>query len=145
MSQSLAKVLVHIIYSTKNRKPWLRDPDLRSELYACNATILKNEVDSPAIFINGVEDHIHILCQLSRKFSIMNVINARGGRFQRIRVARAQHGGAVFSCVSTVHNPLAPNGNRLVLGVALPRSFRATPSGFWQTCCSLPQGCAAFR
>ena len=67
MSQSLAKVIVHITYSTKHRKPWLHDPDLRSQLYAYNATILKEEVDSPAILINGVEDHLHILCLLSRK------------------------------------------------------------------------------
>ena len=26
MSQSLASVVVHIVYSTKNREPWLRDP-----------------------------------------------------------------------------------------------------------------------
>jgi putative transposase len=74
MPQSLAKVIVHIIYSSKHRRPWLRDPKLRSELYAYNATILKENVDSPAILINGVEDHIHILCLLSRKFAIMDVI-----------------------------------------------------------------------
>jgi len=74
MSQSLAKVIVHITYSTKHRKPWLNDPELRSELYAYNATVLKEEVDSPAILINGVEDHVHILCLLSRKFAIMDVI-----------------------------------------------------------------------
>jgi len=76
MSQSLANVIVHITYSTKHRKPWLIDPDLRSQLYAYNATILKEEVDSPAILINGVEDHLHILCLLSRKFAIMDVIKA---------------------------------------------------------------------
>lgn len=76
MPQSLAKVTVHIVYSTKNREPWLRDPDFRTELYAYNATVLKNDVDSPTILINGIEDHIHILCQLSRKFPIMNVIKA---------------------------------------------------------------------
>ena len=76
MPQSLAKVIVHITYSTKHRKPWLSDPDLRSQLYAYNATILKEEVDSPAILINGVEDHLHILCLLSRKFAIMDVIKA---------------------------------------------------------------------
>ena len=54
----MAKVIVHITYSTKHRKPWLNDPDLRSPLYAYNATILKEEVDSPAILINGVEDHV---------------------------------------------------------------------------------------
>ena len=78
VSQSLAKVIVHIIYSTKNREPWLKNPKIFSELYALNATILKNDVDvdSPAILINGVEDHIHILCQLSRKIPIMNVVKA---------------------------------------------------------------------
>ncbi len=43
MSQSLLEVIVHVIYSTKNREPRLRDSDLRSELYAYNATILKDE------------------------------------------------------------------------------------------------------
>jgi putative transposase len=74
MSQSLAKVIVHIVYSTKHRQPWLHDPILRAELYAYNATILKEDADSPAILINGMEDHIHILCLLSRKFPIMDMI-----------------------------------------------------------------------
>ncbi len=74
MPQSLAKVIVHVVYSTKHRQPWLHDPILRSELYAYIATILKEEVDSSAILINGVEDHLHILCLLSRKFAIMDVI-----------------------------------------------------------------------
>lgn len=74
MPQSLSQVIVHIVYSTKHRRPWLRDPVLRSELYAYNAAILKEEVDSPAILIGGVEDHLHILCRLSRKFAIMDVI-----------------------------------------------------------------------
>jgi REP element-mobilizing transposase RayT len=74
MPQSLAKVIVHIVYSTKNRQPWLNDANIRAELYAYNATIVKNDVDSPAILINGVQDHIHILCLLSRKFAIKDVI-----------------------------------------------------------------------
>ncbi len=79
MPQSLAKVIVHIVYSTKHRKPSLKDPRIRSELYAYNATILKEEVDSPAILINGLEDHIHMLCLLSRKFAVMDVICNRHG------------------------------------------------------------------
>jgi REP element-mobilizing transposase RayT len=74
MPQSLAKVIVHLVYSTKNRTPWLADPELRKELFAYKATILKNNVDSPAILIGGVADHVHILCLLSRKFAIMNVV-----------------------------------------------------------------------
>jgi len=74
MSQSVAKVALHIVFSTKNRKPWLKNLNLRNELYAYMATILKNNVDSPAILIGGIEDHVHILCLLSRKFAIMKVV-----------------------------------------------------------------------
>jgi len=49
MPQSLAKVIVHLVYSTKHRKPWLKDPRIRSQLHAYSATMLKEEVDSPAI------------------------------------------------------------------------------------------------
>lgn len=76
MPQSLARVLVHIVYSTKNRQAWLSNEKLRSELYAYNSTVLNNDVDSPAILINGVDDHLHVLCQLSRKFPMMDVVKA---------------------------------------------------------------------
>ena len=74
MPQSLAKVIVHIVYSTKSREPWLEDKTIRTELFAYNASILSSSMDCPVILIDGVEDHIHILCLLSRKFSIMDVI-----------------------------------------------------------------------
>jgi REP element-mobilizing transposase RayT len=74
MPQSLAKVLVHLVYSTKNRTPCLDDEELRAELYAYKAAILKNNVDSPAIIIGGTADHVHSLCLLSRKFAIKNVV-----------------------------------------------------------------------
>ncbi len=73
MSQSLAKVILHIVFSTKNRHPWLQDEGVRKELYAYMATILK-ALDSPAILINGVEDHVHILCLLSRSYAIKKLL-----------------------------------------------------------------------
>lgn len=74
MTQSISKVAIHIVFSTKNRKPWLQSRELRDELFAYMAKILRDNVDSPAIIINGVEDHIHVLCLLSRKFAIMKVV-----------------------------------------------------------------------
>jgi putative transposase len=73
MSQSLAKVLIHIIYSTKNRTPWLKDATIRAELYAYQATVLQC-LECPAIVINGVENHVHILCLLSRKIALKDLI-----------------------------------------------------------------------
>jgi putative transposase len=74
MPQSLAKVIIHLVYSTKHRQTWLKDPDLHRELYAYKAAILRDNVDSPALAINGVEDHVHILLLLSRKFAIKDVV-----------------------------------------------------------------------
>ena len=73
MPQSLAKVILHIVFSTKNRERFLGDPGLRRELYSYMAVILRDNVDSPALLINGVEDHVHILCVLSRRFPIMKL------------------------------------------------------------------------
>jgi REP-associated tyrosine transposase len=74
MPQSLAQIYVHIVFSTKDRKPWLRDGDLCDQLYAYMATILRDNVDSPAILINGAEDHVHVLVRLSRKFPVMKIV-----------------------------------------------------------------------
>jgi putative transposase len=74
MPQSLANVLLHLVYSTKDRQPWLDDPQLRRELFAYKATILRDKVDSPALTIGGVADHVHILLSLSRNFAIKDVL-----------------------------------------------------------------------
>jgi putative transposase len=74
MSQSLAKILIHLVYSTKHREPWLAEAELRRQLYAYKATVLRDKVDSPALAIGGVEDHVHILLLLSRKFAVKDVV-----------------------------------------------------------------------
>src|SRR5579871_229985 len=65
MPQSLAKILVHVVFSTKDRRPFLRDKALREELHRYLGGILTNR-DCQAIIVGGVEDHVHILCALSR-------------------------------------------------------------------------------
>jgi REP element-mobilizing transposase RayT len=74
MPQSLAQIYVHLVFSTKNRKPWLRDDDVRNQLFAYMATIFRDNVDSPARIINGVEDHIHALVRLSRRYAVMKLV-----------------------------------------------------------------------
>ena len=73
MPQSLAKILVHIVFSTKHRQPFLKDESLRGELHAYAITVLKSR-DSPSLAINTVEDHIHILCSLSRKITVADLV-----------------------------------------------------------------------
>ena len=65
MPQSLAKILVHTVFSTKERRPFLRDKALREELHRYLGGILTN-LDCQPIIAGGVEDHVHLLCALSR-------------------------------------------------------------------------------
>lgn len=63
--QSLAKILVHTVFSTKDRRPFLRDKPLRDELHKYLGGILTN-LECQPIVVGGVEDHVHLLCALSR-------------------------------------------------------------------------------
>ena len=73
MPQSLARVVLHLTFSTKNRDTWLKDEQLRRNLYAYMAGILNN-LDSPALTINGVEDHVHAIFCLSRQYAIKDIL-----------------------------------------------------------------------
>jgi hypothetical protein len=57
MGQSLAHLLVHAIFSTKDRRPSLHSEEIRNEIYADMAGTLKN-LDGHPIKIGGVEDHV---------------------------------------------------------------------------------------
>jgi putative transposase len=73
MPQSLAKIYVHLIFSTKNRERLL-DDDIRADLSAYLGGILR-ELDSPALEINTEPDHAHLLFNLSRTQSLSDVVS----------------------------------------------------------------------
>jgi putative transposase len=72
MSQSLVKNLIHLVYSTKHRKPWIHE-DVRDGLYAYQAGIFK-QCDCPALVIGGVEDHVHALFSLSKNHALKWIV-----------------------------------------------------------------------
>jgi putative transposase len=74
MPQSLAKVYIHLVFSTKERFPWL-DKAVAKELYAYLSTVLRN-MDCLPICIGGIADHIHLLFVLSRTRSMAQVVEA---------------------------------------------------------------------
>ena len=73
MPQSLANVLLHIVFSTKNRVPFLQDPKIRENLNAYMVGTL-NAIECPSLITRTVEDHLHCLCQLSRTISIAKLV-----------------------------------------------------------------------
>ena len=73
MPQSLANVLIHLVFSTKHRTARLTSAALREELYGVIGRALQ-DVDCHPIKIGGVADHVHIFFALSRKVAIMKVV-----------------------------------------------------------------------
>lgn len=73
MSQSLVQIYVHIVFSTKNRQPFLKDRGFRERSHAYLTGISENQ-GSPSLRIGGTEDHVHILCRLSKTLDISTLI-----------------------------------------------------------------------
>ena len=72
MSQSLVKNLLHLVFSTKNRQPWILKV-YRKSLFAYLAGIFK-DWESPALVIGGVEDHVHCLFSLSKNHALKKIV-----------------------------------------------------------------------
>ena len=72
MGQSLSQMYIHLVTGTKFRQP-LINPVIEDGLHAYMAGILK-KMESPAIKINSVPDHIHILFRLSKNFALAKVV-----------------------------------------------------------------------
>ena len=72
MPQSHAAILVHIIFSTKNREPFIQ-PEIETELFPYLATSCRS-ANSPALLINGTMDHVHLLVNLGRKTAIADLV-----------------------------------------------------------------------
>ena len=72
MAQSLSQLYVHIVFSTKERYPFIQT-DIESELYAYMAGAIKHMNGIPCL-INGTVDHVHILATLPRTVTLAKYI-----------------------------------------------------------------------
>jgi putative transposase len=72
MPQSLARLYVHIIFSTKHRER-LTTNGIRQTLHAYMATVLQN-FNCPPVLINSVQDHSHILFELGRTVAVSQAV-----------------------------------------------------------------------
>jgi putative transposase len=72
MPQSLSKVILHIIFSTKDRQPWL-DSNVRPRMHAYLATVCR-DLGAELVHVGGVADHVHIVTTLPRTLSRAQLI-----------------------------------------------------------------------
>lgn len=72
MPQSLARLHVHLVFSTKHRVPLIHD-GTRDSLHRYMGVVLGN-FSCPPVLINSVEDHVHLLFNLGRTVSVAAVV-----------------------------------------------------------------------
>ncbi|OHB80495.1 MAG: transposase [Planctomycetes bacterium RBG_16_64_12] len=72
MPQSLADVLVHLIFSTKNRAQLIQ-PEIEDELYRYLASVCRG-CGCAAHQIGGTEEHVHVACSLSRTITLSKLL-----------------------------------------------------------------------
>ena len=72
MSQSLSSILIHLVFSTKDREPFITSA-IETELHPYMATIFR-ELKSPSLAIDGTTDHVHIFFSLARVITIADIV-----------------------------------------------------------------------
>ena len=72
MSQSLAKIIVHIVFSTKNRQPFITTP-IAPKLF-CYLTDVCVRINAPPIAIGGYRNHVHIALAIPRTQNVATVV-----------------------------------------------------------------------
>ena len=72
MPQSLSAILIHLVFSTKNREPFIT-PAIETELHPYMAKIFR-ELKSPSLTIDGTSDHVHILFSLGRVIRVADLV-----------------------------------------------------------------------
>lgn len=72
MPQSLSQLYSHLIFSTKDRFPFLKD-DIRERVHGCLATTLR-DMGSPFVVVGGVTDHVHLLFDMGRIHAVKDFV-----------------------------------------------------------------------
>ena len=72
MSSSYCNLLYHIIFSTKNREPWLATA-IRPRIHQYLGGAIRDE-NGIAMVINGTADHVHILAKLRQDKAISKLV-----------------------------------------------------------------------
>lgn len=72
MAQTLSRLLVHVVFSTKQRRNLIL-PSIEPELHAYLGAICRNQ-ESPALAIGGTENHVHLLISLSKNVPLSNLL-----------------------------------------------------------------------
>ena len=92
MPQSLTKIYLHIVFSTKHRQP-LIDDEIKDALHEYLGGICR-ELECIPVQIGGYYDHVHILCSLSKKITVIKLLEEiKKSSSKWVKTKGADYGG----------------------------------------------------
>jgi REP element-mobilizing transposase RayT len=100
MSHTCGNVLLHVIFSTHQRRRLIR-PEFRDDLFAYLGGLVR-EMNGTALIVNGTADHVHMLVRIrpaQAPAEIVRIVKTNSSRWIRQRVPKFawQTGYGVFS------------------------------------------------
>jgi putative transposase len=103
MSNPHLSLRVHLVWATKNRRPWL-DPEWRSRLFACVAAVIERR-DGKLLCAGGARDHVHLYVEPPSTLALCELVNCIKtttskwihDSFPHRRDFKWQHGYGAFS------------------------------------------------
>ena len=72
MAQTLVSLMVHVVFSTKNRHPMIT-PEVEPDLCAYLGGTLRN-LESPCLAVGGTENHVHLLISQSKNLALSRLM-----------------------------------------------------------------------
>ena len=113
MTQSLSQIYLHAVFSTKHRFPWITQ-SIEEEVYRYIAGTCK-KLECPLHKIGGVEDHVHILFELSKSGTpkdIIREIKANSSKWIKKKYPNCekfswQRGYGLFSVGQSTYNTVS--------------------------------------
>ena len=103
MANTYTNLLIHVVFSTKNREKWLR-PDIRNKLFPYFGGIARKN-DMKLLCAGGIADHVHLLLSILPKISVSSAVQfLKGGSsrwihetYPKLRMFAWQEGYGAFS------------------------------------------------
>ena len=103
MAQSLCKIYLHLVFHVKTTSPLILESDIDD--VHCYIGKLTNIAGCQVLRVGGVEDHVHLVCQLGREQTIARLVEEVKRNSSRWIKTRSPHyrgfvwqsGYAVFS------------------------------------------------
>jgi REP element-mobilizing transposase RayT len=93
MPQSLAQVWLHLVFSTKDRRPFLQDEIFRNEMFCMLAYHVKQS-GCVSASVGGYVDHVHLLVGLSRTIMIAKLV-------EQLKTETSKWGKVTAGCTSS--------------------------------------------